>query len=371
MHTSKRLQLSPASPDEPPYAELAGKRQQRYVSPRTLKTDPQGGPAKEEFCGKVCELPFFQGRDSDFIKQLCAYLEAEMFVAGDDIMKDGEDGDKMYVLQHGKVDVLVNKGQVTVATLDSGAVFGEMALFGSPRRSATIRAKEFCRCWFIRHGVFHHLLRKFPAEQKYFAAVARERKAKLQEVKEAAHHPEELYYSRWQQVRGALWMGRVRSNRCMAQRNPRRLSTESTVLSERRRGSSLEADRSVRRLATEQPRRHSHQAAITPEFDRVSDNVLRLLSYPEQERNSVDFCRLQSPEPESPSTEASMRLPELVTKRNRKTGFSSNASSGVDTESSTRCGGDTPEPVSPTTSSSTKAEVPSFLAARRQNLVSK
>ena len=58
------------------------------------------------------------------------------------IFKEGEKGEVMYVIQSGKVKISKSTpaGEVPIATLESGDIFGEMALFDKLSRSATGRA---------------------------------------------------------------------------------------------------------------------------------------------------------------------------------------------------------------------------------------
>jgi CRP-like cAMP-binding protein len=61
---------------------------------------------------------------------------------GEIIIRQGDIGDCMYVLQDGQVEVLVEQGgrEVRVAIRGEGDVFGEMAIFEKEKRSATVRA---------------------------------------------------------------------------------------------------------------------------------------------------------------------------------------------------------------------------------------
>ncbi|MFN2119263.1 MAG: cyclic nucleotide-binding domain-containing protein [Anaerolineales bacterium] len=62
---------------------------------------------------------------------------------GDVIIRQGDVDDCMYVIQEGKVEIILeSEGQEQLLNvLDTGDFFGEMALFDKDVRSATVRAK--------------------------------------------------------------------------------------------------------------------------------------------------------------------------------------------------------------------------------------
>lgn len=69
------------------------------------------------------------------------------YVDGDRIVCQGETGDCMYVVQRGRLQVVIEDpaGDTELAILAPGDVFGEMALFTSAPRSATVRARGKAR----------------------------------------------------------------------------------------------------------------------------------------------------------------------------------------------------------------------------------
>lgn len=62
---------------------------------------------------------------------------------GSVIIKQGEVGNSMYIVQKGKVEVVYmsENGETVLSDLGPGDVFGDMALFTKAPRSATVRAK--------------------------------------------------------------------------------------------------------------------------------------------------------------------------------------------------------------------------------------
>jgi CRP/FNR family cyclic AMP-dependent transcriptional regulator len=82
------------------------------------------------------------------------------FPASTVILMEGEEGNIMYVVMKGEVDIsLKNK---TLATAVPGDIVGEMALINSDIRSATATAKTDCQLVLIDQSSFNSLLRYVP-----------------------------------------------------------------------------------------------------------------------------------------------------------------------------------------------------------------
>lgn len=129
---------------------------------------------------KIAQLPLFQGRDPRFVGQLLLDIAVEVFQPGATILKEGDSGESMYLLNRGEVEIVV--GGNVVATLRDGSVFGEIALLGvSSKRTATVRALSFCDCRVIQRRIFLRLLEIFPQERLYYEMEARRRFEELQE----------------------------------------------------------------------------------------------------------------------------------------------------------------------------------------------
>jgi len=65
-----------------------------------------------------------------------------LYQDGEEIIRQGEVGDCMYVVQSGRVEVVQSGqyGEQHLAYLKAGDFFGEMAVFERERRSATVRS---------------------------------------------------------------------------------------------------------------------------------------------------------------------------------------------------------------------------------------
>jgi len=66
---------------------------------------------------------------------------------GEIIFREGDAGDALYVIQSGKINITkkTTSGELVIATLQSGEIFGDMALFDRLPRSATARASGNAR----------------------------------------------------------------------------------------------------------------------------------------------------------------------------------------------------------------------------------
>ena len=82
-----------------------------------------------------------------------------LYRAGETIVRQGEVGDCMYVIQSGSVEIIKEEAgrEVCLAELGEGDFFGEMALFEKDVRSATVRALGDVRVLTVDHKI---LLRK-------------------------------------------------------------------------------------------------------------------------------------------------------------------------------------------------------------------
>lgn len=105
----------------------------------------------------------------------------DFFKKGENIVREGDTGNEMYIIQSGKVEVIKNTGKedVVLATLEPKAFFGEMALFGDPHRSATIRAAEDTKMVVINREILDSQLEKVP---EWFVSILKSLVEKLREA---------------------------------------------------------------------------------------------------------------------------------------------------------------------------------------------
>ena len=110
-------------------------------------------------------VPLFATLPPDVLDTLARRLELERFEPQDVIFKQGEMGERLYIVERGQVDVLAANpagGQRRLAILRAGEHFGEMALLYDVPRSATVRARTPVQLYSLNKADFQELLLRVP-----------------------------------------------------------------------------------------------------------------------------------------------------------------------------------------------------------------
>jgi CRP-like cAMP-binding protein len=123
--------------------------------------------AVEEMVRGLKTYPLLSKLPEEDLARLADVMEPRTFPAGEEILREGDEGDEMFLLLEGRVDVLkttpFGDRYVTASLLDSyHCSFGEMALIDRGPRSATIRAKTECRTLCLSREAFQEFCRTCP-----------------------------------------------------------------------------------------------------------------------------------------------------------------------------------------------------------------
>jgi CRP-like cAMP-binding protein len=109
-------------------------------------------------------VPMFAGLVPDDLEELALVVQERIFMPNDDLCREGDSGDAVFVVVKGKVRVFTtgSGGERTLSELGAGACIGEMAVLDSAPRSATVRALERTRAVIIPGDGFKQLLSERP-----------------------------------------------------------------------------------------------------------------------------------------------------------------------------------------------------------------
>eukprot|EP00035_Acanthoeca_spectabilis_P019844 m.429899 g.429899 ORF g.429899 m.429899 type:complete len:358 (-) comp17088_c0_seq1:70-1143(-) len=80
---------------------------------------------------------------------------------GDEVIKQGDEGDNFYVVEDGSTDVIIDSGDgqpKVVSEIGKGGSFGELALIYGTPRAATIKCKTDCVLWAIDRDSYRRIL---------------------------------------------------------------------------------------------------------------------------------------------------------------------------------------------------------------------
>jgi CRP-like cAMP-binding protein len=104
--------------------------------------------------------PPFARCDEQVLETLAARAEELALPAGQYVFREGDSSDEMYLLARGAAYVLVEGGtrEKVVDELGSGAMFGEIAMLGGERRSASIRTATASTLLRIPRAVLQPLM---------------------------------------------------------------------------------------------------------------------------------------------------------------------------------------------------------------------
>lgn len=102
----------------------------------------------------------------------------ERYLAGKEILREGQSSNRAYVIIRGFVEVYKNLGGgkfVSLAKLGKGQMFGEMSLFGNKKCSASVRALTNLEVQIIDKSVFEDYLKQTPPLIKILLEILVER----------------------------------------------------------------------------------------------------------------------------------------------------------------------------------------------------
>lgn len=108
-------------------------------------------------------IPFFQDIDQQLLDQLTPYMKEVSFSKGNVIFHEGDEGNQIFFIRIGMVSIYTsNKAKrITLAYLDKGEYFGEMALMQPGLlRSATAEAMTTVKAYALHRADFQQLVEK-------------------------------------------------------------------------------------------------------------------------------------------------------------------------------------------------------------------
>jgi len=156
--------------------------------PYVLETEPASAIAiNDDPAVAFQKLEIFRSLEPDESGRLLSRMKRVRFAEGEVILREGDEGDSLFIVEHGQVRVMLSRQNglsEQVAQLGPGDFFGEMSLLTGSPRSATVIAVRQTDCLTIHKPDLHALLESRPAIAVEIANVVSRRQTELESVRE-------------------------------------------------------------------------------------------------------------------------------------------------------------------------------------------
>src|SRR5512139_3640396 len=145
----------------------------------------QAGPARPARYNPPVEEPIdpaflrnselFENQPAEVIRAVLAQGQLLEFGPGDVVFRQGERGDRLFVVKSGVLEVVAaptdGSEPAVVAYLGTGEVIGELALLTGSPRSASVRSPEHAELFVVDKAVFFDLMDILPAFSRNLSVV--------------------------------------------------------------------------------------------------------------------------------------------------------------------------------------------------------
>ena len=142
--------------------------------------------AMKERATALAKVMLFAPLEPSDLDLLAQAVRTVRFAKGEIIIRQGDPGDSLYLIQEGDVSVqlAVDGAEREVATLGAGKFFGEMSLMTGEPRKATCAAKNDVLCYVMDRHAFQHVLHVKPQIAEQVSMVLGKRQGELEGERE-------------------------------------------------------------------------------------------------------------------------------------------------------------------------------------------
>jgi CRP-like cAMP-binding protein len=126
----------------------------------TKTTGPSPDELKRRF-GILERVAILFTLSDNILRALARSLQPVVVAKGATIIRQGEPGDSMFIIERGRCEALVEDSpghQIVIAFWEAGDFFGEMALLSGEPRSATVKALEECHLLVLDRKTLYETL---------------------------------------------------------------------------------------------------------------------------------------------------------------------------------------------------------------------
>jgi len=161
--------------EEPPVTRFSSRRKSVFAETYNPEEDedddegakvvyPKSDEQRERLAESVKHILLFRALDKEQMQDVLDAMFEKTVKAGENVIKQGDDGDNFYVIERGRFSASVSTepgGEAKhVHTYDGSGSFGELALLYNMPRAATIQAATEGSLWGMDRQTFRRILLK-------------------------------------------------------------------------------------------------------------------------------------------------------------------------------------------------------------------
>lgn len=156
---------------------------ERTESP--LRTDRDIAAAADN----LANVDLFKPLSAEARHALATSAREHLFAAGEVIVRQGAEGDSMFVLLKGRARVVLEPSGQEVAVTPAGGFFGEMSMLTGERRTATVKALDDVDVLEITASAFRSLAASNAGLLEQISTIVTARRSELEDAKASAAAP--------------------------------------------------------------------------------------------------------------------------------------------------------------------------------------
>ncbi len=160
----------------------------RTVHVHTVTDEARAEAAKLEVAKRKASLlrvDFLRLLPEEALDRLASLSRTLPFMPGEAIIRQGDPGSELYIVQKGDVAVVVGRNDTDsiaeLARLGPGEFFGEMSLMTGEKRAATVRAFSACELVEVGKDAFHDVIASDPKFVEPITRILAERQMAIEE----------------------------------------------------------------------------------------------------------------------------------------------------------------------------------------------
>merc|ERR1712106_480625 len=126
------------------------------LTQKTFPSYKKSEKAQELIRAAIMDNDFMKNLETSQIKEIVDCMYPMEYAKGSLIIKEGDIGSIVYVMEEGKVEV--SREGKFLSVMSAGKLFGELAILYNCQRTATIKAATDCKLWAIERQCFQTIM---------------------------------------------------------------------------------------------------------------------------------------------------------------------------------------------------------------------